>query len=127
MGCIADRVSRRDRPCVHYGDERLRTVFQNLPIYGHRAHSLVHFRGGTHKPHWKDLLESYAAVCLEGAIIVLGCIIFSVFTANPPAVDTSASATTMVWSYLGELIFNLLVLTGTIKMADRVVREMFGL
>lgn len=75
----------------------------------------------------KTFLKSYAAVCLEGAIIVLGCIIFSVFTANPPAVDTSASATTMVWSYLGELIFNLLVLTGTIKMADRVVREMFGL
>ena len=75
----------------------------------------------------KTFLKSYAAVCLEGAIIVLGCIIFSVFTANPPAVDASASATTMVWSYLGELIFNLLVLTGTIKMADRVVREMFGL
>ena len=75
----------------------------------------------------KTFLKSYAAVCLEGAIIVLGCIIFSVFTANPPAVDTSASATTMVWSYLGELIFNLLVLTGTIKMADRVVREMLGL
>ena len=75
----------------------------------------------------KTFLKSYAAVCLEGAIIVLGCIIFSVFTANPPAVETSASATTMVWSYLGELIFNLLVLTGTIKMADRVVREMFGL
>ena len=75
----------------------------------------------------KTFLKSYAAVCLEGAIIVLGCIIFSVFTANPPAVDASASATTMVWSYLGELIFNLLVLTGTSKMADRVVREMFGL
>ena len=75
----------------------------------------------------KTFLKSYAAVCLEGAIIVLGCIIFSIFTANPPAIDTSASATTMVWSYLGELIFNLLVLTGTVKMADRVVREMFGL
>lgn len=75
----------------------------------------------------KSFLKSYAAVCLEGAIIVLGCIIFSIFTASPPAVDTSASASTMVWTYLGELIFNLLVLTGTIKMADRVVREMFGL
>lgn len=75
----------------------------------------------------KSFLKSYAAVCLEGAIIVLGCIIFSIFTANPPAIDTSASATTMVWSYLGELIFNLLVLTGTVKMADKVVREMFGL
>ena len=75
----------------------------------------------------KSFLKSYAAVCLEGAIIVLGCIIFSIFTANPPAIDSSASATTMVWSYLGELIFNLLVLTGTVKMADKVVREMFGL
>ena len=75
----------------------------------------------------KSFLKSYAAVCLEGAIIVLGCIIFSIFTANPPAIDASASATTMVWSYLGELIFNLLVLTGTVKMADKVVREMFGL
>ena len=75
----------------------------------------------------KSFLKSYAAVCLEGAIIVLGCIIFSIFTANPPAIDASASVTTMVWSYLGELIFNLLVLTGTVKMADKVVREMFGL
>ena len=75
----------------------------------------------------KSFLKSYAAVCLEGAIIVLGCVIFSIFAASPPVVDTSASATAMVWSYLGELIFNLLVLTGTIKMADRVVREMFGL
>ena len=75
----------------------------------------------------KSFLKSYAAVCLEGAIIVLGCVIFSIFTANPPEIDTSASATTMVWSYLGELIFNLLVLTGTVKMADKVVREMFGL
>lgn len=33
----------------------------------------------------------------------------------------------MVWMYMGELIFNLLVLTGAVKMADRVVREMFGL
>lgn len=75
----------------------------------------------------KSFLKSYAAVCLEGAIIVLGCIIYSVFASSPPVVDTSASAVTIVWSYMGELIFNLLVLTGAIKMSDRVVREMFGL
>lgn len=75
----------------------------------------------------KSFMKSYAAVCLEGAIIVLGCIIFSIFAASPPVVDTSASAVTIVWTYMGELIFNLLVLTGAIKMADRVVREMFGL
>jgi hypothetical protein len=75
----------------------------------------------------KSFLKSYAAVCLEGAIIILGCIIFSLFAASPPAVDTSASAVTQVWSYVGELIFNMLVLVGAVKMADRVVREMMGL
>jgi hypothetical protein len=73
-----------------------------------------------------SFLKSYAAVCLEGAVIVLACVIFSVFAATPPTVDTSASAVTMVWSYIGELIFNMLVLTGTVKMADRVVHEMIG-
>ena len=75
----------------------------------------------------KAFLRSYAAVCLEGAIIVLACIIFSAFAASPPAVDPSASPVAMVWGYLGELIFNLLVLVGCVKMADRVVREMCGL
>lgn len=75
----------------------------------------------------KSFLKSYAAVCLEGAIIVLACIIFSVFASSPPVVDANASPVTMVWTYMGELIFNLLVLTGAVKMSDRVVREMFGL
>ena len=75
----------------------------------------------------KSFLKSYAAVCLEGAIIVLGCIIFSVFASSQPVVDASSSPVTMVWAYMGELIFNLLVLTGAVKMTDRVVREMFGL
>ena len=75
----------------------------------------------------KSFIKSYAAVCLEGAIIVLACIIFSLFASSPPAVDPDAAAVTMVWSYIGELIFNMLVLVGAVKMADRVVREMMGL
>ncbi len=74
-----------------------------------------------------SFLKSFTAVCLEGAIIVLSCIIFSLFASSPPVVDTSASAVTQVWKYIGELIFNMLVLVGTIKMSDRVVREMMGL
>lgn len=74
-----------------------------------------------------SFMKSYAAVCLEGAIIVLACIIFSVFAAAPPVVDPDAAATSMVWSYVGELIFNMLVLVGSVKMADRIVREMMGL
>ena len=75
----------------------------------------------------KSFLKSYAAVCLEGAIIVLGCIIFSVFATSPPVVDSSAAAVNQVWSYVGELIFTMIVLVGTVKMADRVVKEMMGL
>ena len=75
----------------------------------------------------KSFLKSYAAVCLEGAIIVLACIIFSVFAAAEPVVPEGANAVAIVWAYMGELIFNLLVLTGAVKMSERVVREMFGL
>lgn len=75
----------------------------------------------------KSFLKSYTAVCLEGAIIVLACIIFSLFATSPPVVNPEAAAVTMVWSYIGELVFNMLVLVGAVKMADRVVREMMGL
>ena len=75
----------------------------------------------------KSFIKSYAAVCLEGAIVVLACIIFSLFATSPPVVSTDAAAVTMVWSYVGELIFNMLVLVGAVKMSDRVVREMMGL
>ena len=74
-----------------------------------------------------SFIKSYAAVCLEGAIIVLACIIFAVFAATPPVIDPDAAAVSMVWSYVGELIFNMLVLVGAVKMSDRVVREMMGL
>lgn len=75
----------------------------------------------------KSFLKGYAAVCLEGSIIVLACIIYSAFATAPPAVDEGAGAITLVWTYIGELIFNMLVLVGTVKMADRLVREMMGL
>ncbi len=75
----------------------------------------------------KSFIKSYCAVCLEGAIIVLSCIIFSLFACSPPVVDINAAAVTIVWKYIGELVFNMLVLVGTIKLSDRVVREMMGL
>jgi len=75
----------------------------------------------------KSFIKSYTAVCLEGAIIVLGCIIFSLFASSPPVVDETAAAVNQVWTYVGELIFNMLVLVGTVKMSDRVVKEMMGL
>lgn len=88
---------------------------------------LATFAGEPTQNVGKSFLKSYAGVCLEGAIIVLACIIFSVFASSPPTVDTTAAAASMVWSYIGELIFNMLILVGAVKMADRIVREMMGL
>ena len=73
-------------------------------------------------------LKSYAAICLEGCVIVLACVIFSAFASTPPAIsDNSLAAATVVWNYIGEIIFNLLVLVGAVKMSDRLIRELMGL
>lgn len=88
---------------------------------------LSSFAGETTQNIGKSFLKSYIAVCLEGAIIVLACIIFSAFATSPPVVDTNAEAINMVWKYVGELIFNMLVLVGTIRLSDRIVREMMGI
>ena len=88
---------------------------------------LATFAGEPSQQVGKSFIKSYSAVCLEGAIIMLACVIFSLFASSPPMVDTNAAQVTMVWKYIGELIFNMLVLVGTVKASDRVVREMMGL
>lgn len=88
---------------------------------------LASFAGQPTEQIGKSFLKSYAAVCLEGAIIILACIIFSKFASSPPVIDPDATVVSMVWSYIGELVFNMLVLVGTVKMADRIVHEMMGL
>ena len=101
---------------------------QNLYVYGNRPDSDFLICGESTQSIGKNFIRSYIGVCLEGAIIALACIIFSAYAASPPAVgDTELSAVTIVWNYVGELVFNLLVLVGAIKASDRIVREMMGL
>ena len=73
-----------------------------------------------------QFLKSYAGVCLQGAIIVLACVIFTAFAAAPPAV-TGSGVVQMVWNYIAELVFNLLVLVGAVKLSERLCKEMMGL
>ena len=77
----------------------------------------------------RTFIKSYLGVCMEGAVIVLSCMIFAAFTGGgaPGIADPDASAVTMVWSYLAETIFNMLVLVGLVKGADRIVKEMMAL
>ena len=86
------------------------------------------FAGENTSPMGKAFVKSYVGVCLEGAVIVLACLIYSAFlSSDAPSVDTTLPAVTMAWQYLGQLGFNMLVLTGLVKGADRLVREMFSL
>ena len=72
-------------------------------------------------------LRSFAAVCLEGAVTALSCVIFSAYASSPPTVDPAAAPAAMVWSWYGELIFDMLILVGTVRLSDRVVREITGI
>lgn len=77
----------------------------------------------------KSFLKSYAALCLQGCVIVLACVIFSAFASEPPTLGNTdgLSAVNVVWMYVGELLFNMLVLAGAIKTSDRLIRELMGL
>ena len=86
------------------------------------------FAGEGTSHHGKAFLKSYVGVCAEGAVIILACLIYSAFIGTSyPAVDVTLDGVTMVWQYIGEVIFNMLVLTGLVKGASHLVREMFGL
>lgn len=120
---------------VRFGGERSETYRSNAArrwaltlLYTALAPiPLSTFAGEPSQNVGKNFLRSYVGVCLEGAIIALACIIFSVMATSPPAVDPNVSAVTAVWSYVGELIFNLLVLVGAVRMSDRIVKEILGL
>ncbi len=89
---------------------------------------LASFAGEATAASGKAFLKSYIGVCMEGAVIVLACLIYSAFlSSSTPAADASLPAVTMAWQYIGQLIFNMLILTGLVKGADRVVKEMLGL
>ena len=99
-------------------------------LYIYTAIALVplsSFAGETTAFMGKSFLKSYVGVCMEATVIVLSCIIFSAFASqSAPTLDTSITTVTMIWKYIGEVIFNKLVLVGLIKGADRIVKELFG-
>ena len=90
--------------------------------------ALASFAGEGTSHFGKAFLRSYVGVCLEGVVIVLACIIFSALASNgTPVISSGDSVVTQVWSYLGQVVFNLLILVGMVKGADRIVKEMLGL
>lgn len=112
----------------YYDPDCLRADVQAVYVYCYCTHTPFNVCGEPSQSVGKNFIRSYAGVCLEGAIIALACIIFSVFTSSMLTVpDTSLSAVTIVWNYVGELVFNLLILVGAVKASDRIVKEIMGL
>ncbi len=69
-------------------------------------------------------LRSFCGVLLEGAVLILAAVIYGAYAASPPVLNAGAAPVAQVWTYIGELIFNMLVLVFTVRGADRIVREM---
>lgn len=90
---------------------------------------LASFAGEPSSNIGKSFVRQYAALCLQGCVIVLACIIFSAFMSEPPALGNidGMSAVNVVWQYVGELLFNMLVLVGAIKTSDRLIKDLMGL
>lgn len=127
MGSNLNRKSVHNGFVIHTDTDRLRKIFQNIYVYCSCTYSVFNLAGEPTQNVGIIFVKSYCGVLLEGAVIILACIIFSLYASSPPQVDTSAAAVTMVWKYVGELVFNMLVLVGTVKMSDRIIHEMMGM
>jgi hypothetical protein len=77
----------------------------------------------------KAFLKNFAAVCLEGAVVMIACAIWKAIAQDPKlALFTSAStdATTIVFQYLVSVVFSMILLMGTIKIASAIPKAALG-
>lgn len=88
---------------------------------------LAGFAGEPTSGMGRSFVRSYLAVLMEGAVILLACVIYSAFAVSPPVIDPDASTQSMIFAYMGQLIFQMLILVATIRGADRIAREVTGL
>jgi hypothetical protein len=112
----------------------LLTVFGRMfKIYMYLAIApipLSTFAGEGTKNVGASFLKSFAGVCLEGALIMLACIIYTAYIGSSGSailLPADASLTDMLYNYVFGTVLQMLILLGTIKACDRIVREMMGL
>lgn len=78
---------------------------------------------GTSQIGWQ-FVKSFIGVCLEGALIVLACIIYSRFAVTPLAIDAATTPVSQVLTYIGGVLFNMLILLGVINLCSSTTKEM---
>lgn len=77
-----------------------------------------------------SFIKNYIGVGLEAAVIIASIQLYKVYSTtvlDSPLIDTTATASSMVWGYLTTTIFNILILVIIIKTSTSLVKEMFGL
>lgn len=89
---------------------------------------LAAFGGELTSRHGRTYIQSFIAVCLDAAIAVIACIIFSQLSSSilPPSVFGDGSIGMMI-GYMVGVGFQMTVLLGIIKMADHFVKEMLAI
>ena len=90
--------------------------FPLIPLYRNRSRPPSPPLRESRARMWARALSSPMPLsALKGRLSCLAVSSSPSFTASPPAVDPDAAAVSMVWSYIGELVFNMLVLVGAVK------------
>ena len=116
------------------------TLFNLLVAAGRDNADYTYWDAATQTAFWADLDQAGAAFAQE---IADYCVAYGATNVSEGAAlwgfgglpaeataadeDANAAAVTQVWAYVGELAFNMLVLVGSVKMSDRIIREMRGL
>ena len=87
------------------------------------------FGGELTSRHGRTFIQSFIGVCLEAAVIVLACIVYSAFISSNdlPSVDFGEGSIGMMVGYMAGVIFQMLILLGIVSAADRVVKDMLAL
>jgi hypothetical protein len=91
--------------------------------------ALAGFGGSETSFMGKAFLKNFAAVCLEGAVIMIACAIWKAVATDPKlALFTSGSTdpTTIVFQYLVGVSFTMILLAGTIKLASSIPKAALG-
>lgn len=75
-----------------------------------------------------QFVKSYIGVCLEGAVIALAAVIYSYFATSNDLLNLFGDSNAQViLGYIVELVFNMLVFLGIVKLSSRLIHEIFGL
>lgn len=87
------------------------------------------FGGELTSRHGRSYIQNLIGVCLEGAIIVVACVIFSAYASSGAnlTIALGDSGIGLVTSYMMQVCFEMFILLGIVKSADRVVKEMLAL